>query len=114
MSTTFHRSLGSLSLTMSRALLITGATGKQGGSVVTSLVAAKADFEILAVTRDLQAASSQRLLNKFPKIKLVQGNLDNPKAIFESAKKASKSPIFGVYSVQVRQWSNATPLSNSF
>lgn len=37
---------------MSKTVLITGATGKQGGSVVTALLKAKADFEILAVTRD--------------------------------------------------------------
>lgn len=70
---------------------------------MAALVAANADFEILALTRDTQSASSQRLLNKFPKIKLVEGNLDNPKQIFDSAKKVSKSPISGVYSVQVRQ-----------
>ena len=86
---------------MSRALLITGATGKQGGSVVNALLAANADFEIIAVTRDPQSASAQKLLKKSPKIKLVRGNLDNPVAIFENAKKESKLPISGVYSVQV-------------
>ena len=32
---------------MPRALLITGATGKQGGSVISALLARKADFQIL-------------------------------------------------------------------
>lgn len=86
---------------MSRALLITGATGKQGGATVTALLKAKADFEILAVTRDTMSPSAQRLASKSSKITLVQGNLDDCKAMFANAKKASKSPIWGVFSVQV-------------
>ena len=85
---------------MSRALLITGATGKQGGAVVRAL-AAKADFQILAVTRDLSSQSAQRLA-KFPNIKLVTGNLDDCGEIFKAAKTVSDEPIWGVYSVQVR------------
>jgi hypothetical protein len=87
---------------MSRAVLICGATGKQGGSVINSLIGQNADFEILAITRDAASPSAQRLLQKSPKIKLVQGNLANPDEVFRAAEATTKLPIWGVFSVQVR------------
>ena len=87
---------------MSRAVLITGGTGKQGGAVINSLLSSDADFEILAVTRDTKSASAQSLSQKSPKIKLVEGNLDDPAGIFKNAKEATSSPVWGVFSVQVR------------
>jgi uncharacterized protein YbjT (DUF2867 family) len=87
---------------MARAVLIFGATGKQGSAVVNALLKANADFEILAVTRDAGSASAQRLVQKSPKIKLVTGDLDASPAIFEKAKTVSPVPVWGVYSVQVR------------
>ncbi|KAL2835681.1 hypothetical protein BJY01DRAFT_223223 [Aspergillus pseudoustus] len=86
---------------MSKTILVTGATGKQGGSVITSLLKENADVEILAVTRDVSAASATKLAAKSPKIKLVQGNLDQADKLFEKAKKATANPIWGVYSVQL-------------
>jgi uncharacterized protein YbjT (DUF2867 family) len=86
----------------SRALLITGATGKQGGSVVNALLKVNAPFEILAVTRNAQSASAQRLLQKSPNIKLVTGDFNAIDDIFRQAKVATSSPIWGVLSVQVR------------
>jgi FlaA1/EpsC-like NDP-sugar epimerase len=86
---------------MSKAILVTGATGKQGGSVITNLLKQDADVEILAVTRDVNSASATKLAAKSPKIKLVQGNLDQVGEIFANAKKATTKPIWGVYSVQV-------------
>ena len=83
------------------AVLITGATGKQGGSVVDALLRAKAPYEILALTRDAQSSSSKRLLQKSPNIKLVTGNLDAADEVFKKAKEATKTPIWGVFSVQV-------------
>ncbi|KAI0888054.1 NAD(P)-binding protein [Annulohypoxylon maeteangense] len=93
---------------MSRAVLIAGATGKQGGAVVSALIKANADFEILALTRDSQSASAQRLLKKSPKIKLVTGNMDAPDDIFAKAKEVTKTPIWGVYSVQAAIGGGAT------
>lgn len=83
------------------AVLITGATGKQGGSVIRNLLAKNAPFDILAVTRNAQASSAQRLAQQSPRIKLVEGNLDDPAALFRAAKSGSSTPIWGVYSVQV-------------
>ncbi|KAI1095558.1 NAD(P)-binding protein [Rostrohypoxylon terebratum] len=93
---------------MSRALLISGATGKQGGAVVNALLKTNADFEILALTRDSQSASAQRLLKKSPLIKLVTGNLDAPDEIFARAREVTKTPIWGVYSVQTAMGGGAT------
>lgn len=87
---------------MMKAVLITGATGKQGGSVIRSLVARKAPFEILAVTRNAQSASAQRLAQLSGNVKIVEGDLQNPSTIFHNAQKVTESPIWGVFSVQVR------------
>ncbi|KAL4875355.1 hypothetical protein BJY04DRAFT_232712 [Aspergillus karnatakaensis] len=86
---------------MTRTILATGATGKQGGSVIMNLIEQDVDTEILAVTRDVNSASAQKLAEKSPKIKLLQGNLDQPNEIFENAKKVTSQPIWGVYSVQI-------------
>lgn len=83
------------------AVLIAGATGKQGGSLIRDLVSRNAPFEILAITRNSQSSSAKRLTDLSPKIKLVEGNLDNPGGIFENAHKVSKTPIWGVFNVQV-------------
>jgi uncharacterized protein YbjT (DUF2867 family) len=87
---------------MSRALLITGATGSQGGSVIRALLAKDADFRILAVTRNASSAAAKRLDASSPKVTLIQGNLDDCEAIFETATKAVQAPIWGVFSVQVK------------
>ncbi|KAJ4986341.1 NmrA-like family protein [Stagonosporopsis vannaccii] len=85
---------------MSTALLVTGATGKQGGSTINALLKANADFEIIALTRNAQSASAQKLQAKSSKIKVITGNLDNPEGVFQKAKEATKLPIWGVFSVQ--------------
>ncbi|KAL3467656.1 hypothetical protein BJX64DRAFT_248263 [Aspergillus heterothallicus] len=74
---------------------------QQCGSVITNLLKENADVEILAVTRDVNSSSATKLAAKSPKIKLVQGNLDQADELFENAKKISASPIWGVFSVQV-------------
>jgi hypothetical protein len=86
------------------AVLITGATGKQGGSVIRSLIKLNAPFQILAVTRNTKSASALKLTQLSPKIKLVEGDLDDPAAMFKNArsKLPASTPIWGVFSVQVR------------
>ncbi|GLB12558.1 hypothetical protein AtubIFM57258_010242 [Aspergillus tubingensis] len=82
------------------AVLITGATGKQGGALIRNLLLRKAPFEILAVTRNTSSASAQKLASLSANIKLVEGDLDDPGAIFRNAQRLTTSPIWGVYSVQ--------------
>ncbi|KAJ6083719.1 hypothetical protein N7467_007854 [Penicillium canescens] len=81
-------------------LLITGATGKQGGSVINNLIEKDASFKILAVTRDVNSASAKKVAQKSSNITLIQGNLDDPAAIFENVKRKTSEPVWGVFSVQ--------------
>ncbi|EMT62765.1 NmrA-like family domain-containing protein 1 [Fusarium odoratissimum] len=93
---------------MSRTLLVTGATGKQGGSVIAALLAAQADFNILALTRDVSSPSAKKLAARSTKITLLEGNLDDTDAVFKNASKVATSPIWGVFSVQVTPAINKT------
>ncbi|KAK3361465.1 hypothetical protein B0T24DRAFT_109327 [Lasiosphaeria ovina] len=96
---------------MAKTLLITGATGKQGGAVVDAVLDLNKkgeQFTILAVTRKPSSPSAQRLADKSPDIKLVEGDLNDVPALFEAAKRAHDQPIWGVYSVQVSMGPGAT------
>ncbi|KAF2035245.1 NmrA family protein-like protein [Setomelanomma holmii] len=92
----------------SKAILVCGATGKQGGSVLKHLAThpESEQFTLLAVTRDATSGSAQRLVEQYPGVLLVQGNLDDVPALFASAKATLKiagksEQIWGVYSVQI-------------
>jgi uncharacterized protein YbjT (DUF2867 family) len=93
---------------MLKTILIAGATGKQGGAVVNALLAdTTSDYTILAVTRDANSHSAQKLLRKGANVKVVEGNLDDVPSLFAAAA-AMSSPIWGVYSVQVSQGKGVT------
>lgn len=96
---------------MSRALLITSATGKQGTATIEALLKANADFEILALTRNAQSPSAQKLQAKSQKIKLITGHLNDVEDVFQKAKQATDLPIWGVFSVQVSIGDGASPES---
>ncbi|KAB2571857.1 hypothetical protein DBV05_g9505 [Lasiodiplodia theobromae] len=81
---------------MSKTILVTGATGKQGGAVIKALINSGADITILSVTRDPSSASAQALASTSPKIQLIKGDLNNPASIFSSA----PEPIHAVFSIQ--------------
>ena len=96
---------------MAKNLLILGATGKQGKSVVNNILSSSShdDFTILAVTRTATSPSATTLASKSPRIKLIQGNLDDCPAIFTEALKATgNKPIWGVFSVQIAFGDGAT------
>jgi uncharacterized protein YbjT (DUF2867 family) len=91
-----------------KSILVCGATGKQGGSVLKHLAthSQASQYKLLAVTRDATSKSAQRITETYPEVKLVQGNLDDVPALFASARAALKEAgkeekIWGVYSVQV-------------
>ena len=73
---------------MSKAILIFGATGKQGSAVLRSLLAhpsfSPSAYTIQAVTRDVNSASAKRLSALSPAIKLVPGSLDDAPGTFRS------------------------------
>ena len=96
---------------MSRVLLITGATGQQGGSVIDAILSRPhpaSSFTLLAVTRDASTASAKKLAARSPSIKLVQGNLDDIPALFRAAQQVVQEPIWGVYSVQLSMGKGVT------
>ena len=88
---------------MSRTLLVTGATGKQGRACIEALLASPqaSTFTILAVTRNNSSPSATSLSKRAPNVKVVQGDLDDCPAMFTAASKAiaNKSPIWGVFGV---------------
>lgn len=83
-----------------RRILVTGATGKQGGAVVKALLANPPPYkhEILALTRKVKSPSAQKLASN-PKVKIIEGDLDNVPAIFEAA--GGKGAVWGVFSLQL-------------
>lgn len=76
-----------------RKLVVTGATGKQGGGLISALLE-KSDrtFEIYAVTRNTSSGSAKSLANKG--VKLIQGDFDRPAEIFKQVDKP-----WGLFSV---------------
>ncbi|KAI0912946.1 hypothetical protein F4823DRAFT_632492 [Ustulina deusta] len=94
---------------MAKVILVTGATGKQGGAVIEALLGQKAEaFTILAVTRDVSRSAAKRLSSRYPSIKLVQGDLDEVPGLFREAQNVAGQPIWGVYSVQVSMGKGVT------
>ena len=83
-----------------QTLIITGATGKQGGALVKTLLASPdaGGFNIVAVTRDASSPRAQQLAKHF-NVSVVQGDMADPAAIFTQIP-ASAMPVWGLYSVQ--------------
>lgn len=77
-----------------RRLIVTGATGKQGGALISALLAKPSQsFEIYAVTRNATSSSAQRLAAK-PNVHIIQGNFSDPAAIL-----AQVQQPWGLFSV---------------
>lgn len=88
--------------TSPKPLLILGATGRQGRSLIETLLASPAhdDFTILAVTRNASSASAKALAAKSSTIKVIQGNVDDCPALFSAALEATNNTqIYGVFTV---------------
>ncbi|KAF5863278.1 hypothetical protein ETB97_010400 [Aspergillus alliaceus] len=86
---------------MSRAVLVTGATGNQGGGVVEALFKANAGLEVLALTRKRSSPRAQWLQEKYPAVKLVEGNVSDASMIFRNATAVAPQGIWGVFYVPV-------------
>ncbi len=78
-------------MTTGKTILVTGATGQQGGAAARHLLAA--GWQVRALTRDLGKPASQRLASAGAE--LVQGDLAD-RAVVEQA----VSGVYGVFSVQ--------------
>ncbi|KAH8754524.1 hypothetical protein F5883DRAFT_687855 [Diaporthe sp. PMI_573] len=82
--------------TSRKTILVLGATGKQGGAVIDSILASPeaSSFAIAAVTRDAASSRAQRLA-ALPNVTVIQGEMSNPEDIFRQA-----GPVWAVFSVQ--------------
>jgi len=89
-----------ISTQIAKKILVTGATGKQGGAVVKALLANPPPFEyeILALTRNTASPAAQALASN-KKVSLISGNLDDVPLVFQQA--GGIGSIWGVFSVQV-------------
>src|SRR5260370_42427919 len=78
-------------LNTDKTVLITGATGRQGGAVVRHMV--PKGWKLRALTRHCSSYAAQRLAGQG--VELVQGDLEDP----ISLERATRG-VYGVYSVQ--------------
>ncbi|EXJ62252.1 hypothetical protein A1O7_02685 [Cladophialophora yegresii CBS 114405] len=83
-----------------RKILVSGATGKQGGAVVKALLANPPpfDYEILALTRKTTSKSAKALSSN-PKVTLIEGDLEDSAAIFRKA--GGVGAVWGVFCVTI-------------
>lgn len=87
-----------------KTILVLGATGKQGASLVAALRPADADadaqeFQLLALTRSPTSPAARRLASQ-PHVKVVEANLDAPaslRKVFDDA--GGRGSIWGVFVV---------------
>jgi uncharacterized protein YbjT (DUF2867 family) len=76
---------------MDKAILITGATGRQGGAVIRHL--APKGWKLRALTRNTSSAAAQDLAHQG--VEIVQGDLEDPASLEIAAHGA-----YGIFSVQ--------------
>jgi uncharacterized protein YbjT (DUF2867 family) len=84
--------------TLKRKILVAGATGKQGGALISALLKSPPTppFHLVALTRNAKSPGALALAQK-PNVSVLEGDLNDCEAIF----KASPEPFHGVFSVQV-------------
>ena len=75
-----------------KTILVTGATGQQGGAVARCLLKQKG-FAVRALTRDATKPAARALVQEGAEV--VQGNLDEPASV-----KRCLEGVYGVFSVQ--------------
>ncbi|WVW79638.1 hypothetical protein I302_101607 [Kwoniella bestiolae CBS 10118] len=92
-----------------RAILVFGATGRQGSALINALLSSpgiESKHTILAVTRDPSTPRAQKLIQSERSrriIKVIKGNLNSPSEIFRQARELSPSgdnKVWGVFSMQ--------------
>jgi hypothetical protein len=85
---------------MSRPILVTGATGRQGGGLIKTLLASPdaSAIKIIALSRNAQSPAATKL--KELGVTVIEGDLNNVPPIFKNAK-LTKQPLWGIFSVQV-------------
>src|ERR1700744_6607934 len=83
--------------TIPRRILVAGATGKQGGALISALLkSAPSAFQLVALTRNAKSPRARALADK-PNVTVLGSDLNDCEAIF----KTTPDPFHGVFSVQV-------------
>lgn len=90
-------------------VLVTGATGNQGGAVIDHLLASETDFDVSGLTRDVSSDPASALESRG--VDMVEGDLDDPDSIRPHV--AAADAVFAVtnfwtqgYDTQVQQGKN--------
>jgi uncharacterized protein YbjT (DUF2867 family) len=95
------------SIMSTRNILVTGATGKQGGALIKALLAKPPpyDHRILALTRKTTSAAAKALAAN-PKVTLIEGDLENAGNIF--TKVGGVGSVFAVFCVVLPSMKKST------
>ena len=80
-----------MSTNSERIILVTGATGRQGGAVYQQL--RKKGFELRALVRDLNSNKARQLVRYGETV--FQGNLDDPDSLMRAM-----DGVYGLFSMQ--------------
>ncbi|KAL8907636.1 MAG: hypothetical protein Q9207_001288 [Kuettlingeria erythrocarpa] len=82
-------------MSSARRILVTGATGKQGGALISALTSkSPGSFQISALTRSKTGQTAQRLAQK-ENVSVVEGDFNNVPAIFQQI----QQPLWGIFIV---------------
>ncbi|KAL7965246.1 nucleoside-diphosphate-sugar epimerase family protein [Trichoderma sp. SZMC 28014] len=85
-----------------KAILVTGATGRQGGATIEALLANAAPEKhiILGLTRNPDSNAAKKLSDRG--IKMIKGDLEDADRVFQTAKQVlgSIQSVWGVFAVQ--------------
>ncbi|WP_339103988.1 NmrA/HSCARG family protein [Haloterrigena salinisoli] len=91
------------------SVLVTGATGNQGGSVVDHLLASETDFDVYGLTRDASSDAAEELADRG--VTMVEGDLNDKDSLAPHV--AEVDAVFAVtnfwtegYDAQVQQGKN--------
>ena len=97
------------------SVLVTGATGNQGGAVVDHLLASDTEFDVLGLTRDADSDAAAALADRG--VEMVEGDLNEPDSF--RAHVAAADAVFAVtnfwtqgYDAQVQQGKNLADVAS--
>ncbi|NKE37084.1 NmrA/HSCARG family protein [Natronococcus sp. JC468] len=100
---------------MSTSVLVTGATGNQGGAVVEHLLESESEFDVRGLTRDASGETAQELSERG--VTMVEGDLDDKESLEPHV--AEVDAVFAVtnfwiqgYDAQVQQGKNIADVSS--
>ncbi|KAJ2900272.1 hypothetical protein IWW38_000616 [Coemansia aciculifera] len=75
-------------------VVVFGATGNQGGSVLRTLAAHPESYTVRAITRSTKSRTAQELATKYPHVQWVEADIENPSSLNRAV--ANADVVFGV------------------